>query len=74
MIEKLRKINDDIIATSVDVDVINRHTIIKNIMEDDNCFFKIDIEYAYSILRDLGIPENELKYIYLKLIDPSEIK
>ena len=41
-------------------------------MEDDNCFFKMNIEYAYAILRDLGIPEEELEYIYFKLIDPKE--
>lgn len=72
MIEKLRIINEDIINTTLDGDVKNRHLIISEIMEDDNCFFKMNIEYAYSILRDLEIPEEELEYIYFKLIDPKE--
>ncbi|MCX4249721.1 MAG: hypothetical protein OSJ65_08210 [Bacilli bacterium] len=72
MIEKLRLINKDIIDTTLDSNVKDRHLIINEIMEDDNCFFKMNIEYAYAILRDLGIPEEELEYIYFKLIDPKE--
>lgn len=72
MIEKLRLINKDIIDTTLDSNVKDRHLIINEIMGDDNCFFKMNIEYAYAILRDLGIPEEELEYIYFKLIDPKE--
>lgn len=39
MIEKLREINDDILSTTEDTDVINRHVLIKSILDDDNCFF-----------------------------------
>lgn len=67
MIDKLRIINDDILENTTETDTFNKHMIIKNIMEDEECFFKIRIEYAYAILRDLGIPEKELKYIYMKL-------
>ena len=74
MIEKLREINDDILSTTEDTDVINRHVLIKSILDDDNCFFKMNIEYAYAILRDIGIPENVLRYIYMKLIDEKELK
>lgn len=72
MIEKLRSINEDILATSKDEEILNRHMIIKIILLDDNCFFKMSVEDAYAIMRDLGIPENELKYMYLKLVDISE--
>lgn len=74
MIEKLRKINEDILNTSKDESVLNKNRIIKTIMLDDNCFFKMSIEDAYAILRDLGIPESDVKYIYLKVIDISERK
>ena len=33
----------------------------------------MEIEYAYSILRDLGIPENDLKKVYMELIDAKNI-
>ncbi len=72
MIDKLRMINDDILSTTKDENVLNKHTIIKTILLDDNCFFKIGIEDAYAILRDLGIPESDLKYLYLKLVDVKE--
>lgn len=72
MIDKLRMINEDILSTTKDENVLNKHTIIKTILLDDNCFFKIGIEDAYAILRDLGIPESDLKYLYLKLVDVKE--
>lgn len=72
MIEKFRSINEDILATSKDEEILNRHMIIKIILLDDNCFFKMNVEDAYAIMRDLGIPETELKYMYLKLVDISE--
>lgn len=72
MIEKLRSINEDILATSKDEEILNKHMIIKIILLDDNCFFKMSVEDAYAIMRDLGIPESELKYMYLKLVDISE--
>ena len=46
-----------------------KYQVIKKILSDDKCFFKMEIEYAYSILRDLGIPEEELKNYYSELID-----
>ena len=72
MIEKLRSINEDILATSKDEEILNKHMIIKIILLDDNCFFQMSVEDAYAIMRDLGIPESELKYMYLKLVDISE--
>lgn len=48
---------------------LKKYQVIKKILSDDKCFFKMDIEYAYSILRDLGIPEEELKKYYSELID-----
>lgn len=39
MIEKLRSINEDILATSKDEEILNKHMIIKIILLDDNCFF-----------------------------------
>lgn len=38
-------------------------------LNDDECFMKMKLEYAYAILRDLGISEKELKSVYMELID-----
>lgn len=42
--------------------------IIENILTDDDCFLKIDIEYAYAILRDLGVSEDQVRALYFDLI------
>ena len=50
---------------------------IKNLqkaLEDDQCFFKIDIDTAISILYYLGIEKSELMNYYKKLIAPSQYK
>ncbi len=42
-----------------------KYELISNILSDDNCFLKMDIETAYSILKDLGIEDIEKTYIKL---------
>lgn len=70
MIEKLQSINDNLIELNInDAEKLKKHQLIKKILADSKCFFKIEIEYAYSILRDLGIPEENLKKVYTELID-----
>ena len=69
MIEKLRHINNELIELSNDDYNLKKQRLIEKILSDDKCFFKISIEQAYAILRDLGLAENELKSIYMELID-----
>ncbi len=69
MIDKLKNLTDDFIKTNKDnPKELKRFQLIKEILNQDDCFLSLDIEYAYSILRDLNIPESELKDIYLQLI------
>ena len=42
-------------------------------LNDKECFFKINIETAYALLRELNIPEDELKNTYEELIDAVSI-
>lgn len=75
MIDKLRKLNDELINKNINnEDEIKKYKLIEKILSDDECFFKIEIEYAYAILRDLGIKEDQLKNIYLELIDSKTLK
>ncbi len=70
MLEKLKDINNLIIKTSSNDDnLLKKHILISKILDDKNCFLKMDIEYAYSILRDLQIAEEDLKNVYCQLID-----
>lgn len=69
MLEKLRHINDKFLKVKTDNDELKKHQLIKKILNDDKCFFKMSVEQAYAILRDLDFSEEELKGIYSELID-----
>ena len=60
MIDKLKEMTDVLIKINKDNP--------KEILNKEDCFHNMSIEYAYSILRDLQIPESDLKSYYLQLI------
>lgn len=69
MIDKLKNINEKLIKLNKnDKDEYEKQILISKLLKEDDCFLKIDIEYAYSILRDLGIDEKNLKKVYYELI------
>lgn len=69
MIEKLIEINEKLIKLNNDNEnELRKQLLIKEILKEKDCFSKIDIEKSYSILRDLKIPEKNLRSIYMKLI------
>ncbi|MBR4351200.1 MAG: hypothetical protein IKP98_03155 [Bacilli bacterium] len=69
MLKDIRLINDKLIEINKNnPKELKKYLLIKEILKDDNCFLKMDIEYAYSILRDLKFSEEDLKKVYLKLI------
>lgn len=47
---------------------LKKYKLIKEILNKDDCFLNMSIEYAYAILRDLGVAEEKLKSVYLELI------
>lgn len=74
MIEELRLKNDFLISkceSKADTNYI-RYGIIKKLLSDDKCFFKISFEDAYNILIDLGYSENDAIDVYKKLVSPEE--
>ena len=69
MIDKLLIVTDKCIELNKDNEAeLTKYKLIKKILNKKDCFKNMSIDYAYSILRDLHIPENELKNVYLKLI------
>ena len=69
MIDKLKMITEKHIEANKDnPEKLKKHKLIKEILNQKDCFLNMSIEYAYSILRDLQIPESELKNVYLQLI------
>lgn len=69
MIEQLLSITDKLIEINKDNEnEYKKYLLIKKILTTKNSFLNMDVEYAYSILRDLQIPEDNLKSVYMQLI------
>ena len=69
MIDKLKEIADKCIkANEKNPTQYKKYQLIREILDEKDCFLNMSIEYAYSILRDLEIPEEELKKCYSSLI------
>lgn len=70
MIDKLKELNEKLIQKySFDEEKLKKQLLIKKMLNEKKCFFKMSIEVAYSILIDLGIPNSDLKIVYSELID-----
>lgn len=70
MIDKLKDLNEKLIQKySLDEEKLKKQLLIKKMLNEKKCFFKMNIEVAYSILIDLGIPNSDLKIVYSELID-----
>ncbi len=73
MIDKLKMITEKYIeANKENPEELIKYELIRNILNQKYCFLNMRIEYAYSILRDLQIPENEIKNVYTQLINLSQ--
>lgn len=72
-LSELRLINDSNILYLKKINRnYKRNEIIKNILNDDTCFFKMNKNDAYMILQDIGILDNQIDNIYQKLISSDE--
>jgi len=49
-----------------------RNEIIKKMLDDDACFFKLDKSDAFIILHDVGVSNENMDTIYKKLISSDE--
>lgn len=68
-VEGLREINQKILDSLENDDVLRMHYLaIEKILEDDKFYFKIEVKYVYAILEDLGIEKEEIKSVYRELI------
>lgn len=73
MIEELKRINERLLLENDNnIKEKEKYLIIKKILNKEKAFLKMNIEYAYGILRDLNIPEENIKNIYFQLLDEAE--
>ncbi len=72
MLKFLKERNASLIKKYEGVDnaLYNKQKVISQLLMNDNCFFEIPIEIAYSILSDLEIEQGDIKKIYLELTKP----
>ena len=69
MIDKLKSKAIELANANIDKpNEYKKYILIQDILGVEDCFLNMDIEYAYSILRDLGIAEEELNGVYAELI------
>ena len=67
MLKKLIEINNSLITSyASDERKLERQFVISNLLKNDDCFFELPIEEAFSLLKDLGISDYE--EIYLNLV------
>ena len=70
MKEKLKEKNEEIINNNQNnPDLIKKHLLIRNILNEKNCFLKMSMKEAYSILKDLGLSEEEITLTYVVLLE-----
>lgn len=70
MVDRLKELNEKLINNYQDDHVnLEKQKLIKEILNEDKFIFKIDIETAYQVLRDLTIKEEDLEKVYTELID-----
>lgn len=70
MIEILKEINQKLLKKKKDnPKELKKYQLIQKILEIKDCFKTMKIEDAYAILRDLQIPEEKLKQVYIDLIN-----
>jgi|GEM_PF-910422 len=71
-IQELQKLNNALIKKHANSPELKaRQLLIKKLLSDPQCFFKISIETAFALLKDLGIDEAERKNVYSVLISHS---
>lgn len=72
-LSELRLINDSNILYLKKINrSYKRNEIIKNILNDETCFFKMNKNDAYMILQDIGILDNQIDNVYQNLISSDE--
>lgn len=73
MIEELKKINEKLLLKNDNnIKEKEKYLIIKKILNKEKAFLKMNIEYAYGILKDLNISEENIKNVYFQLLDEAE--
>ena len=70
VIRELRERNNKLLEENKNnSSIYEKQLLIKKVLNEDKCFFKINIDDAYMILHELGYEEKDFKNIYEQLLD-----
>lgn len=70
LLENLRKIVNRKISLC-SIEDLKKYKMIKELLEEDDCFFRMKKDTAYAILEDLDFLKKELPSLYRQLTDAS---
>lgn len=70
LLENLRKIVDRKISLC-NIEDLKKYKMIKELLQEDDCFFRMKKDTAYAILEDLDFLKKELPYFYRQLTNSS---
>lgn len=68
MLSKLRDIVNKLLEKQLTEEERSKYELIKRIISDDDCFFKINADTACNIISDLGFNREDTIEIYKELI------
>ncbi len=74
MLDKLKEKNLELLKKYQQNGDLKNETIQKTIMQllsYDDCFFKLSIEQAYAVFKELNVKPEEFQKIYLQLTKPK---
>lgn len=69
MLDKLRLKAERLLEESINTKEHEKYKLINNILKNDNCFMEMESIDAISILMDLNIKQEDIKSVYISLID-----
>lgn len=69
MLDKLRNRAQTLLEESINTPQFEKYNLINNILKNDNCFMEMDSIDAISILLDLNIKQEEIKKVYITLME-----
>ena len=69
MLDKLRLKAARLLEESINTQEHEKYKLINNILKNDNCFMEMESIDAISILMDLNIKKEDIKSVYISLID-----
>lgn len=69
MLDKLRKQAEYLVEATINTPSHEKYLLIQTILKNDNCFLEMDSIDAISILIDLKVDSDNIKNVYISLMD-----